>query len=79
MSDCLIYGSEYMVILRVFLGFSACDALHKQGLDFGAPPPLPARTPIQALAGNAQRILDIFTANGYALKVLLKKSNSPHI
>jgi hypothetical protein len=42
-----------------------------QGVQFGAPEPSPARTPIEELAGNAQRILDIFAANGYAIKVLL--------
>lgn len=40
-----------------------------QGVNFGAPRPAEPRTPIQELAGNAQRILDIFTANGYAIKV----------
>lgn len=38
---------------------------------FGAPAPLEPRTPIQDIARNAQQILDIFTANGYALKVNL--------
>lgn len=42
-----------------------------QGVQFGAPEPSPARTPIEELAGNAQRILDIFAANGYAIKVQL--------
>ena len=37
----------------------------------GAPAPLEPRTPIQDIARNAQQILDIFTANGYALKVRL--------
>ena len=40
-----------------------------QGQEFGAPAPLEPRTPIQDIARNAQQILDIFTANGYALKV----------
>ena len=40
-----------------------------QGQNFGAPAPLEPRTPIRDIAANAQLILDIFTAHGYALKV----------
>ncbi|KAK9902243.1 hypothetical protein WJX75_009231 [Coccomyxa subellipsoidea] len=42
-----------------------------RGVQFGAPEPSPARTPIEELAGNAQRILDIFAANGYAIKATI--------
>lgn len=48
---------------------SNITTLVPQGVQFGAPQPSPTRTPIAELAGNAQRILDIFAANGYAIKV----------
>ncbi|CAL8465945.1 g5481 [Coccomyxa elongata] len=44
-----------------------------RGVNFGAPGPAEPRTPIQELAGNAQRILDIFTANGYAIKATVSE------
>ncbi|CAL5223952.1 g6555 [Coccomyxa viridis] len=43
-----------------------------RGQEFGAPAPLEPRTPIQDIAKNAQQILDIFTANGYALKASIQ-------
>lgn len=45
------------------------EATVMQGVQFGAPRPSPAHTPIEKLAGSVQQILDIFLANGYAIKV----------
>ena len=41
-----------------------------QGMQFDAPAPAPRHTPIAELAQSAQRLLNVFVANGYALKVL---------
>ncbi len=40
-----------------------------QGVQFGAPPPLPPGADLAALTSAVQRILDIMVENGYALKV----------
>ncbi|CAK0738295.1 hypothetical protein CVIRNUC_001022 [Coccomyxa viridis] len=43
-----------------------------RGQGFGAPAPLEPRTPLQDITRNAQQILDIFAANGYALKATIQ-------
>jgi hypothetical protein len=52
-----------------------------QGVRFGAPAPAPAHAPIAELAQAAQALLDVFVANGYALKarvpVLARVLTSP--